>query len=172
MKVLDACCGGKAFWFDRNDPRALFIDKRRETIPIDSGTPGTIGRSPIVVDPDIVANYAKLPFPDDVFSLVVLDPPHIERMEALGVLTWKYGCLSGDWREMLRLGFAECFRVLKPCGTLIFKWAETELPVETILSLTEEKPLFGHKSGRASKTHWLVFMKPEPQSSGDSREQK
>lgn len=26
--VLDVCCGPKLFWFDRNDPRAVFLDKR------------------------------------------------------------------------------------------------------------------------------------------------
>ena len=30
--VLDACCGGRHFWFDKKDGRALFVDKRRETI--------------------------------------------------------------------------------------------------------------------------------------------
>jgi hypothetical protein len=29
--VLDACCGPRMMWFDKNDPRALFIDRRRET---------------------------------------------------------------------------------------------------------------------------------------------
>jgi hypothetical protein len=28
-----------------------------------------------------------------------------------------------------------------------------------ILKLTDEKPLFGHKSGKQSKTHWITFMK-------------
>lgn len=26
--VLDACCGSRMFWFDKQDERALFIDKR------------------------------------------------------------------------------------------------------------------------------------------------
>lgn len=159
MRVLDACCGSKSFWFNKDDARALFIDKRRETLPIDIGTPGTIGRSPIVVDPDLLADFSALPFPSDSFSLVVFDPPHIERQQALGVLTKKYGILSGDWRDVLRRGFSECFRVLKPNGTLIFKWAESDHPVAAILELTDEKPLFGHKSAKKSRTHWLVFMK-------------
>ena len=77
--VLDACCGSRMFWFDKQDDRALFVDKRRETWPIDIGTPGTKGRSPIVVDPDELADFTALPYPDAVFSLVVFDPPHIER---------------------------------------------------------------------------------------------
>ena len=27
-KVLDVCCGSKGMWFDKNDCRALFLDKR------------------------------------------------------------------------------------------------------------------------------------------------
>lgn len=147
------------FWFDKADNRALFVDKRRETHPIDIGTPGTIGRAPIVVDPDILADFRELPFPADSFSLVVFDPPHIERTAAKGLLTKKYGHLDGDWREMLRAGFAECFRVLRPEGTLIFKWAESDHPVSEILKLTPHRPLFGHRSGKSSATHWVAFLK-------------
>jgi SAM-dependent methyltransferase len=157
--VLDACCGARMFWFDKADPRALFVDKRRETWPIDKGTPGTIGRKPLVIDPDVLADFANLPFPSGTFALVVFDPPHIIRKEPKGVMTKKYGNLDGDWREMLRKGFAECFRVLRPEGTLIFKWAESEVTVGEILALTPERPLFGHQSGKFSKTHWIAFLK-------------
>jgi SAM-dependent methyltransferase len=155
--VLDATCGTRSIWFDREDPRALFIDRRRETVAVDVGTPGTIGRSPIVVAPDVVADFTALPFADDSFSLVVFDPPHVARREALGAVTRRYGCLNGDWREMLAKGFAECFRVLKPHGVLVFKWGESQFPVREILALTPEKPLFGHKTRKT--THWSVFMK-------------
>lgn len=161
--VLDACCGSRMFWFDKRDARALFIDKRRETHPIDIGTPGTRGRSPIVVDPDMLASFSDLPFADESFHLVVFDPPHIEREQALGLMTRKYGHLTGDWRDTLRNGFAECFRVLKPNGTLVFKWADSDHPVSTILALTPERPLFGNKSGK--HTHWIVFMKDAPEKS-------
>lgn len=60
---------------------------------------------------------------------------------------------------MIRRGFAECFRVLKPEGTLIFKWNEHEVPVSQILALTPERPLIGQRCGKTAKTHWLVFMK-------------
>lgn len=155
--VLDACCGSRMFWFDKDDARALFLDKRIETRPADLGTLSTRGRSPIVVRPDVVADFSALPFPDSLFHLVVFDPPHIERSEARGLLTHKYGILTGDWRAMLRDGFSECFRVLRPHGVLIFKWTEIRHPVAEILKLTPERPLFGHKSTKT--THWCVFMK-------------
>lgn len=163
--VLDACCGSRMFWFDKEDNRALFVDIRKETWVIDKGTPGTKGRRPIVVNPDIIADFTALPFPDETFSIVVFDPPHIQREKAKGLLTKKYGCLKGDWRPMIQKGFEECFRVLVPNGTLVFKWAESEVLVSEVLKLTKEKPLFGHRSGKASTTHWIVFLKPQAEKS-------
>ena len=93
-----------------------------------------------------------------LFLLVVFDPPHIKR-NSLGEITKRYGNLEGDWKEMIRQGFKECFRVLKPNGTLIFKWSEVQFPIKDILLLTEHKPLFGHKSGKKMNTHWVTFIK-------------
>lgn len=154
--ILDACCGPRAMWFDRKDSRCLFIDRRRETHEmVHRSSP----RSPIVIDPDQLCDFTALPFDDDTFGLVVLDPPHVIRQEALGNVTKFYGVLNGDWKSMLSLGFAECFRVLAPGGVLIFKWTETQIPLRDILALTPEKPLFGHKSGAKARTHWCTFMK-------------
>jgi SAM-dependent methyltransferase len=155
--VLDACCGSRMFWFDRADPRALFIDKRQEICPIDVGTPGTIGRSPIVVAPDVIADFTALPFADESFCLVVFDPPHVQRQEARGALTRRYGVLNGAWREMLSKGFCECLRVLKPNGVLVFKWGESQFKVADIMKLAPVKPLFGHHTSKT--THWAVFIK-------------
>ncbi len=54
----------------------------------------------------------------------------------------KYDSLIQDsWRNDLKRGFLEAFRVLKPNGTLIFKWSETQIPTKQILDLTNEKQL-------------------------------
>jgi ubiquinone/menaquinone biosynthesis C-methylase UbiE len=156
--VLDACCGGRMMWFNPRDPRAVFVDCRCESIVTDTRP----GRLPYTVQPDVVADFTALPFPDNHFSLVVFDPPHIVRRSAdrmFGWITKKYGVLHGDWRAMLRQGFAECFRVLRPNGTLIFKWSESHVPLSEILQLTQEQPLFGHKSGKQAGTHWVAFLK-------------
>ena len=117
-----------------------------------------------MVSPDWQGSFTDLPFPDGTFDHVVFDPPHhtAKRLGTCdtGNVVHYYGRLDGDWREMLRQGFAECFRVLRPGGTLIFKWLEAEIPVREILALTPERPLYGHKSGKLSKTHWVAFMKP------------
>ena len=156
--VLDACCGARMFWFDKTDPRALFVDKRREK-HILTDTTRTKDSRVLNVDPDIQADFTALPFEDSSFSLVIFDPPHLVRAGKNGWQAKKYGKLEGDWREMLSLGFVECFRVLRPQGTLVFKWNEHQVPVSQILALTPERPLFGQRGGKSAKTHWIVFMK-------------
>lgn len=150
--VLDVTAGSRMMWFDPADPRAIFADQRSETAELCDGRT-------LKVTPDIRADFRNLPFPDQQFNLVVFDPPHLER---LGKTSWtraKYGALFPTWRDDLAAGFSECFRVLKPGGTLIFKWNEYQISVADILALTDQKPLFGHRSGRASKTHWIAFIK-------------
>lgn len=156
--VLDACCGSRMFWFDRRDPRALFVDKRRETHELtDRST--KLGSRTLVIDPDLQADFTSLPFANESFALVVFDPPHLVRAGEKGWLAKKYGKLSGDWREELSNGFAECFRVLKPEGTLIFKWSEDQVPVSEVVALANSDPLFGNRCGRSAKSHWIVFLK-------------
>lgn len=50
-------------------------------------------------------------------------------------------------------------RVLKPFGTLIFKWNETEIATKEIIKVIECEPLYGCRSGKQSKTHWMAFIK-------------
>lgn len=157
--VLDACCGSRMFWFDRKDKRAVFMDKRRECHTVKDCSMKN-GEREIVVEPDLLADFTALPFPDDSFSLVVFDPPHVQRNGDSSWLLKKYGVLRGEWREMLRRGFEECFRVLRPGSVLIFKWNEIEIPLGEILALTPQRPLFGHRTGRQAKTHWVAFIKP------------
>ena len=166
--ALDACCGSRMFWFNRADPRAVFVDKRREShVLADKSSKG--GSRTLVVDPDIQADFTALPFPDESFAMVIFDPPHLIRNGRKGWLAKKYGKLEGDWKEELRQGFAECFRVLAANGTLIFKWNEHEVPVGQILALTPEKPMVGNRCGKTAKSHWLVFLKKNVEvSRGDS----
>ncbi|WP_236762664.1 class I SAM-dependent methyltransferase [Agrobacterium tumefaciens] len=148
------------FWFERSDERAVFGDIRREHHTLsDRSSPG--GSRELVIDPDQQIDFRNLPFDHDTFHLVVFDPPHLVHNGSTGWLAKKYGKLEGDWQADIRAGFSECFRVLKPHGTLIFKWNETDIKVSEILKLTDAKPLFGNRCGKTAKSHWIVFMKPE-----------
>lgn len=156
--VLDACCGSRMFWFDPNDPRALYLDRRRETHELKDASQKS-GFRTLVVNPDVLGDFSNLPFRDEQFAVVVFDPPHLESLGDTGWLAKKYGRLSGDWRSMLQKGFAECFRVLKNEGTLIFKWNERDISVSEILSLTPHSPLVGQRGGKTMQSHFIVFLK-------------
>lgn len=154
--ILDACCGGKMFYFNKEDDRVLFQDIR------DFNTTLCDGRA-FSVHPDVVADFTDMPYPDESFTMVVFDPPHLkysgDKKQLKGWQMIKYGHLSCGWKDNIRKGFAECFRVLKCGGFLIFKWNETDIKVSDILKLTPVKPIFGHISGKRANTHWICFMK-------------
>lgn len=169
LGALDVCCGSRMFWFDRKDPRAVFVDKRRETHVLpDKSSAG--GSRTLIVDPDIQADFTALPFESESFPLVIFDPPHLVRNGKGGWLAKKYGKLEGDWHDELRRGFVECFRVLKTDGTLIFKWNENDVPVSQILALTPERPLVGNRCGKNAKSHWIVFLKQNKADHASGRE--
>lgn len=159
MRVLDPCCGSRMMWFDKGDPRATFGDKRHETLVVTDRTHREDGTRTLHVHPDILMDFRDMPFADGSFKLVAFDPPHLVKAGPKSWLAAKYGKLSADWRDDLRAGFSECFRVLEADGVLVFKWNETQVKLAEVLALTPHNPLFGQVSGRAGMTHWLVFMK-------------
>lgn len=63
-----------------------------------------------------------------------------------------------SWPFIIRDGFDEAMRVLKPFGTLVFKWNDSQINLTELLNEIPYKPLFGQKR---EKTHWLVFMNME-----------
>lgn len=158
MEVLDVCCGSRMFWFDKQNPDVLFVDKRSESLKAkDRGS--KTGFRTIDINPDVIADFTDLPFGDNNFSLVVFDPPHLKTLGQNSWMAKKYGRLPEDWEFMISKGFDECMRVLKTNGTLIFKWNEYEIKSKQILDLIHYKPLFGHTTGRQAKTIWMAFLK-------------
>ena len=148
-KILDACCGSRMFYFDKENPDVLFADNRElETTLCD-------GRQ-LLVKPDMQMDFRNMPFEDGSFKIVVFDPPHLLHAGSESWLVKKYGKLPEDWEEYLRQGFQECMRVLEEDGVLIFKWSEGDIPVSKVLRLFDHKPLLGDKRG---KTRWMVFLK-------------
>lgn len=159
-KVLDVCCATRAMWFNKQDDRVLYCDIRKGSRVVDVGTPGTKGRSDLIVEPDKIEDFRNLSFPDNSFYHVVFDPPHFYKGAGkTGRIAFCYGLLKETWQDDIKKGFSECFRVLKPNGTLIFKWCEVEIPLKKVLCLTEYSPLYGHRSGKKAQTHWVAFIK-------------
>lgn len=147
--ILDVCCGSQMFYFDKNRKDLITMDIRQEKF--------TIHGKKVNVAPDILGDFRKIPFEDNFFSHVVFDPPHLVSPGKNSIMYAQYGGLSKEtWREDLRQGFLECWRVLKPEGTLIFKWSDHDINIKKVLDICPLKPLYGHRRG---KSIWLVFIK-------------
>lgn len=150
--ILDACCGGRMFHFDKHNPNVCFMDCRTTYERLESG-------HVIDVNPDIVGDFRDMPFADQTFNLVIFDPPHLLNAGQNSWLRKKYGALNKDtWQADITAGFNECWRVLSPGGTLVFKWNDDQIALPKLLPLFHQTPIVGQKR---QKTHWLVFYKTD-----------
>jgi len=155
-KILDACCGGRMFWYEKNHQMSLFMDKRN----VDKGAFANNWNPNWCVNPDLVADFRQMPFKDNSFQVVVFDPPHLTSGSEKSVINKKYGILNKiTWKEDLVAGFSECWRVLKWDGVLIFKWNEANIKSSLLIRLLPEKPLFGDFTGKSGNTIWMTFLK-------------
>lgn len=161
-KILDATCGSKTIWFNKNHPAAVYCDKRSENLTGIWKSGNGESKRTCMVSPDIQSDFTDLPFEGNTFSLVVFDPPHLNHVGKNAWLAKKYGSLDENWPQMIHDGFWECMRVLKPDGVLIFKWSEYQIPAKRVWEAIGQKPLFGHRSGKQQKTFWGCFMKGVP----------
>lgn len=153
-QILDACCGGRHWWWDKDHPLAVYMDERE--VPL-----GNEWRATWSCVPDVLGDYRAMPFDDGAFQLVVFDPPHIVRKNPDTKWSTRfYGALNPDtWQDDIRRGFAECWRVLATGGTLVFKWSgdtsrcSPYFPAEPIVGTR-------WKAGEDEATSWFIFYKP------------
>lgn len=161
-RVLDACCGSRMFWFDRQYPLAVFMDCRQERWDLRDSS-SVSGVRHLRVNPDVVADYRAMPFVNESFDLVIFDPPHFIRNGATGWMAKKYGTLNRHtWKDDVSAGFAECFRVLRLGGTLVFKWNEADIKIGDVLKLAPCEPLVGTRFGKRDQSYWFTFYKALP----------
>lgn len=150
-KVLDACCGSRMFYFDKNHDAVVYNDIRSTVDTLCDGRR-------LVISPDTSFDFRNMPFEDGQFKLVVFDPPHLVRAGEMSWLRKKYGVLPKEWKQYIRDGFMECWRVLAEDGTMLMKWSTDQIPAADVLKVIGRKPLLGDKKG---KRRWFVFFKPE-----------
>jgi len=158
MKILDATAGSRSIWYQPKHPLVTFMDKRRECYKDPRHDRYFVHR----IEPDVVSEWKDCPFPDNHFDMVVFDPPHLIRKKGTKEihLVKKYGELyEEDYKQVISEGLQELFRVLKPNGVFILKWAECSKKVDEILKLFPYPPLFGTRTGQKNNNHWIVFLK-------------
>ena len=113
MLELDACCGYRHMWKNKNTSNVIFIDIKRE------------------VKPTIVASAKHLPFRDKIFDKIYCDPPHIIRSDTknmkLGQTHSDFAKMYGSWKNRSEwIAFVgrtniEFKRILKDNGILWYK---------------------------------------------------
>lgn len=152
--AMDLCCGGKLFYYDKDCPAVLYQDNRQGIFEYPEGrflevAPSLLGDFTDMKNIPSGSKYTG-------FSLVVFDPPHLLRAGENSFLRTKYGVLPKDWKESIRKGFENGFRILRNNGVLLFKWSDVQIPHKDVIELSPYKPLLGDKRG---STRWTVFLK-------------
>lgn len=85
-------------------------------------------------------------------------PPHLRKAGDSSWLAQKYGTLPDfGWKEYLAQGLHECWRVLRPKGTLIFKWNEQQIKFGDLEDIFPAKPVI--RFSPKEKTIFTVFFK-------------
>jgi tRNA G10 N-methylase Trm11 len=147
-QILDVSCGAKRFYFDKGNNLVHFNELHpREENP-----------------PDTNFDFTDIPFPDASFYHVVFDPPHLKETEIKSKTALDYGFLPKEnWQEVLKKGFSECWRVLKPGGTLNFKWSTRDYKVSVLIDLFSDiaTPVYGTKirHSKNSTSLWITYFK-------------
>jgi len=146
MKILDACCGNRTFWYNKKHPAVTYIDIKKD------------------VDPDLIMDCRNTNFKEKTFDLIVFDPPHCSYSEKnKGLFKEKYGgYTSAGTRSFIKKSFIEFERILKKDGLVVFKWNTHCQKLNVILSMIKNfEVLFGHltayKTKHSSQTYWLLL---------------
>lgn len=171
---------------NKDDPVIVYMDKRSDKelanttcqYGSNQGKPFYPNWNPKVKTTQ--GDFRHIPFPNETFILVSFDPPHFIEHHRKGDMAKKFGVLEPEtWQSDLKKGFAECWRVLKPYGVLIFKWSEHNRDVKEILRLFPVKPQFiqktaaaKKKNGRLGSTLWCCFVKVPSELHVDTHQKK
>jgi hypothetical protein len=147
VRILDLTAGNRACWFDRQDPRAIFVDARPE------------------VDPTVVADSCALPAEiTGPFDLVVLDPPHKNNGEHFGMARSYGRSTSEEITALLRGAAREAWRLTHDKALLAFKWNTHNRKLSSALKLLEPywSPILAHGISHQqarSQTSWALLSR-------------
>lgn len=133
--ILDVCVGSAGFYQQRHlklEEEWIGIDIRKGDFTYKTASAQV--PTQVIINPTVLADMKHLPFRENLFSMIIMDPPHTDA----GLLSW-LGKHYGSWTrhetiETLRKANVEFERVLKPHGSLILKLMPRQVPIfETLL---------------------------------------
>src|SRR3990167_8089000 len=121
-KIIDVACGGRMFWFDKQQPNTLFVDKR--TMQPEIVGYGIHKRIRKCL-PDKIMDFRKLDLPNNRFSLVVFDPPHLFLGKNSHTGNKKHNAYNDDlpekeYQEQQIRVLNELWRITKSTGSLFY----------------------------------------------------
>ena len=124
--ILDATQGNRMMWANKNPPNVVFMDKEAN----------------LKYKPDVISTWDSIPFPDNHFSLVIFDPPHVTHENH--PFKNKSGCHDG-WYGYFN-SKEECVSEISKAqkefsrvsNRLCFKWDEKYIPLEEMILLFNE----------------------------------
>lgn len=148
------------WWWNKNHPLSVFMDERLREKGFRERQPGWSCK------PDVIGDFRRMPFENSSFNMVLFDPPHIfQNTKETSELTRAYGSLDPDSAlDDIGKGFSECWRVLRPGGSLVFKWAGE---LSSIEKLFPSEPIVGTRRSQ-DNPKWIIFYKPLDSSSSSS----
>ena len=109
MKILDACCGSRMFWYDKKEPNTTYMDMRKSYEQLADG-------HIIDVNPDVQGDFRDMDFEDNTFDLVVFDPPHLIHAGKTSWLAITSGVLPNTWPMTLARGLDDCRKIGRASG--------------------------------------------------------
>lgn len=160
--ILDACCGPKFMWYNKNHPNVIYMDIRKEPKGFIPSIPN------LEINPNIVGDFTNLPneIKNIKFKLIVWDIPHIKaRNITKGALKKKFGVLNPEtWPYDINKGFKELWEVLDDYGILILKFNDYHIKFKSLLKVIPKEPLFYNSMSKDNdtkntSTRWFCFMK-------------
>lgn len=139
------------FYYDKESNAVMFGDIRELHTKLCDGRE-------LHIQPDKLMDVTDMKeIEDNTFNCVIFDPPHLVQVGEKSWLAQKYGHLPLLWEAWMNKAFAECFRVLKPGGMLLFKWNEEDISHNAVMRCAlPYKPIAGDRTG---KTRWMFFCK-------------
>jgi hypothetical protein len=159
MRILDMSAGYRAIWFNRLHPDTVFVDIRPQ------------------VSPTVIANTEILPFPNNVFDLVVFDPPHVVNGRGSKMGETYGSFLADEIKQTIQKSSAEAYRCSTGNALMAFKWNDHDVRLGRLIDLMEGwEPLFGHQVAtrhkHRSSTYWVLLHKRLPGYQVESSAQK